>query len=147
MIRELPAPSQDVTPGAQKWMNLARQRYFMRGPTECFGDWVADDAQTVFLGKLPRFCYVMRVHLHVTEAFNSDGTDNISVGWTGTTNALATNTDVATTGVKAVTLGANNGYNSTEQIVNAYYTNGGSEPTTGKAIVIVEFMVVPAQIA
>lgn len=110
-----------------------------KGRREFLHAWISHEAQTVLIGKLPDYAYVIDVHIQVTEAFNSGGTDNVTVGWTGTTNALATDTDVATTGIKTVTLGANVGYNAAGQDVNAYYANGGTEPTTGKALVVVEF--------
>lgn len=76
--------------------------------------------------------------MHVTQAFNSSGTDNISVGYSGTTNAYCTNTDVSTTGVKSPTAGAGVGYQTTARAVNAYYTPGVADQTTGKCLVIVK---------
>lgn len=105
--------------------------------------WLTKDTQTVELGVLRSPRYIMRVHIHCTQAFNSDGTDNITVGYTGTTNAYATATDVATTGVKSVTLGSGVGYDATNRTVTATYANGGTEPSTGKALVIVEYLRVP----
>ena len=101
----------------------------------------------MLLGKLPAFSYILNVHVHVVEAFNSDAADTLTVGWTADTDALVTALDVSTTGVKSPTLGANNGYNSSEQEVNAYYTAGGSAATTGKAIVLVEFVRVTQAVA
>ena len=105
--------------------------------------WVTSSNATVPMGILPINSYVVRVQLHATQAFNSDGTDNISVGITGTTNKFATATDVSTTGVKTVTLGSGVGFQTSAQAVNAYYVNGGSAPTTGKAIVIIEYFIAP----
>ena len=107
--------------------------------------WVTSDAQTPILGILPADTYVIAVHCHVTEAFNSDGSDQITVGWDTDNDALCTAIDVSTTGVKSVTMGANHGYNSTAQKVKAYYVNGGSEPTTGKAFIWVESIKCPSQ--
>lgn len=107
--------------------------------------WVTKDSQTPILGILPASTYVLRAHVHVTEAFNSDGTDTLTVGWTGTTNAIVTSVDVSTTGVKTITLGSNAGYNSTAQKVRAYYANSGSEPTLGKAFVLIETQRIPSQ--
>ena len=110
-----------------------------KGSTYYLAGWVASGSQPVLLGILPIASYVARVHVHCTTAFNGDGTDNITVGYTGTTNAFSTNADVSTTGVKTITLGANIGYQTVSREINAYYVNGGSEPTTGRALVIVEF--------
>lgn len=105
--------------------------------------WVTFGSQNPSFGNLPVGAYVYDVDIHVTQAFNSDGTDNISVGYTGTTNAFATNTDVSTTGVKSVTLGSSIGYQSVSHEILAYYTNGGTEPTTGKALVILYYVLTP----
>lgn len=99
--------------------------------------------QTVLMGTLPIGANIVRAHIHVLTAFNSDGTDNITIGYTGTTNAFATSTDVSTTGVKTVTLGANVGYQTVSRQINAYYVNGGSEPSTGKAVVNLEYFLNP----
>jgi len=114
---------------------------------ECVFGWVDDDHLTVRLGDLPPCSYVVGAHIHVTEAFNSDAADNISVGWTSDTDALVTAEDVSATGVKALTMGANNGYNAAGQEVNAYYVAGGSAATTGKAIVIIEFIRTTKQVS
>ncbi len=143
----IPSPPGDALPGIQQWMREVRRLLNSEGLSEFIHGWVADDFQTVVLGDIPKDAYVKAVNIHVTEAFDSDGTDQIQVGWTSDNDALATLTDVSTTGVKAVTLGANNGYNGTGQTVTAYYVNGGSEPTTGKAIVSVEFFRVNSQIS
>jgi hypothetical protein len=109
--------------------------------------WVADDAQNPSIGVIPANSFVVAVHLHVTEAFDSDGTDEIEVGYGADNNAYATLTDVSTTGVKAVTLGVDEGYSGTERAAEAYYVNGGSEPTVGKALVVIEFFRVLAEVA
>lgn len=97
------------------------------------------------MGTLPAFSYVLRGHIHVTEAFNSDGTDNISVGYDADTDAFITATNVSTTGVKSVMLGTLAGYNAAARNVEAYYVNGGTEPSTGKATVVLEYVRVPVQ--
>lgn len=107
--------------------------------------WVTAGSQNPVLGILQAGTYFARAHVHVTEAFNSDGTDTLTVGWDSDTDALVTSVDVSTTGVKTLTLGANVGYNGTAHSVEAYYANGGSEPTTGKALVILEFFPIPKQ--
>lgn len=109
--------------------------------------WVADNAQNPSLGTLPAGSYVSAVTIQVTEGFNSDGTDTISVGYDASQTAFATATDVSSTGIATVTLGSEVGYNATSRAVEAYYVNGGSEPTTGKALVILEYYRVPVQVA
>ncbi len=111
-----------------------------RGRMVC---WVTKDSQNPTLGMLQAGSYFVRAHVHVTEAFNSGGTDLLEVGYDADTDACITSVDVSTTGVKSVTLGALNGYNATARKIEAYYANGGSEPTTGKAIVILEIFRVP----
>lgn len=103
--------------------------------------WVefGDDAVGIVLGTLPADSYVYDVMIHVTTAFNDSGTDLISVGWDADPDALCTDTDVSTTGVKNPTMGANDGYNSTSRSVEAYYNGANSDMTTGKALVIVLF--------
>jgi len=97
------------------------------------------------IGVLPANAWVERVHRDVTEAFNSDGADNIKVGHSTDDDAYATNTDVSSTGRKTVTLGAGVGYDSTARTVDATYTAGGTDPTTGKAHVVIEFFLLPPE--
>lgn len=144
---KLPAPPRTQDPQLESYLNEVSRLVYYEGPTEMIHGWLADDKQEVILGKIPYNVYVARVHIHVTEAFNSDGTDLVTVGWDADPDALATSADVSTTGVKSLTLGANEGFNSTEKTVKAFYSNGGSEPTTGKAIVIVEFFRVQKEIS
>ena len=146
-MRELPAPPRTGDDALDAWLQEARRILKIAGPVECMFGWVADNKQTCFLGTLPCFSYVLRVQMHCTELFNSDAADEVSIGWTGDTDALATATDVSAAGVLAPALGANAGYNATEQDVNAYYVNGGSEPTQGKCLCVVEFIRVPIQIS
>jgi len=107
--------------------------------------WVTSASQNPAMGTIPVASYIMTVYCHVTEAFNSDGTDILTVGYAADTDSIATAIDVSTTGVKVVVLGTDNGYIATARIVLAYYVNGGSEPNTGKAIIKVEFQRVPTQ--
>lgn len=133
-------------PDLDRFLSQIRRYVQYQGPVEAISGWLADDEQTVDLGLLPANSYILRAHLHVTEAFDSDGSDEIECGWVTDIDAIFTATDVSSTGVKTVTLGANNGFNSDEQNIQAYYSNGGSEPTTGKALVIVEFIRVDEEI-
>lgn len=107
--------------------------------------WVTKGTKSPPLGTLPIGAYITAVHLQVGQAFNSDGSDNISVGYTGATEAYATSTIVSTTGVKSPTLGSDVGYQSIARELKAYYTAGGTAPTEGKALVVVEYFLVPKQ--
>jgi hypothetical protein len=85
----------------------------------------------------------MRAHCHVTEAFNSDGTDTIVVGSDANDDAIVTSVDVSTTGIKSLTLGTSAGFNGSAQQIKIVYSNGGSEPSTGAALFIFETAKVP----
>lgn len=114
-------------------------------PTGRMTAWVTSTSQNPSLGTLHAGTYFVRAHCHVTEAFDSDSTDTITVGYDTDADAFATSIDVSTTGVKSVTLGTLNGYNGTARAVEAYYSAGGSAPTQGKALIILELFRVPSQ--
>lgn len=114
-----------------------------RQPIGRMAAWVTSTSQNPTLGILQPNTYFVRAHVHVTEAFNSDGSDALTVGYDTDSDAAITSIDVSTTGIKSVTLGALAGYNSTARKVEAYYVNGGSEPTLGKALVILEIFPSP----
>lgn len=115
----------------------------MSNTVQTLSAFVTASKQAVPLGNLffPR--RVVRVHIEVTEAFDGSGTDQIRVGHRTDDDAYATLTDVATTGIKTVTLGTGVGYDSTPREVIAEYVNGGGEPTNGKAIVTLEIINLP----
>lgn len=100
--------------------------------------WITYGRQTVDLGSLPADTYIMRAHVFTQEAWNSDGTDTLVVGSDADTDSIITSLDIASTGVKSPTLGSSAGYNSTAQQIKIRYVNSGSEPTTGKTLVILE---------
>lgn len=108
-------------------------------PSSRLQAWVTKATKTPTMGIIQAPFYFARAHVHVTEAFNSDGTDTLVVGYSTDTDAFVTTVDVSTTGVKSVTLGTLQGYNSTNYTALATYTAGGTDPTTGKALVILEF--------
>lgn len=107
--------------------------------------WVRHGTQNPPLGTIPVYSRVISVTVQVLEAFNSDGADEITVGYDGATNAFATAVDVSTTGIKSVTLGSGVGYIATARAAEAYYVNGGSEPTTGEALVTIDYAIVAAR--
>lgn len=100
--------------------------------------WVTYSRQTIDLGALPADTYILRAHVHVTQAFNGSGTDTLTIGSDADPDAIVTSVDVSTTGIKSITLGANAGYNSSAQPLKIFYSNGGGEPSTGAALVILE---------
>lgn len=106
--------------------------------------WVTSGRQTVDLGSLPADTYIMRAHCHVTQAFNSNGTDTVTVGSDADPDSIVTSVDVSSTGIKTLTLGVSAGYNSAAQQIKIVYANGGSEPSTGAALFIFETAKVPS---
>lgn len=106
--------------------------------------WITKGRQTVDLGAIPANTYIMRAHCHVLEAFNSSGTDTVTVGSDADPDAIVTSVDVSSVGIKSVTLGVNAGYNGNAQPLKIFYTNSGGEPTTGAALIILEAVKVPS---
>lgn len=94
---------------------------------------ITDSTTSVSLGVIPRGAYIKRVHLHVTEAFN---TGNIKVGTSADDDAFCTATSVTSTGVKSPTLGVGAGWNGTSAEIIAQHDGS---PTSGKAHVAVEY--------
>ena len=88
---------------------------------------------------LPKLSMVTGVEILVLTAFNSSGTDTISVGQSGgDLDKLALPVDVSTTGSKVVLAGTDLG--NILSLADAFipvatYVAGGSAPTTGLAIV------------
>lgn len=106
--------------------------------------WMTSATQLVTLGRTPIGAYPTAVHLYVSTAFDSDGTDQIEIGTAGTPNLFLALTDVSTVGLKTVTC-STVGYRTTSLTVIGTYLNGGSEPNHGRALVGLEYMVVPAR--
>jgi hypothetical protein len=88
---------------------------------------------------------VLRIYVEVLEAFNSDGTDTLVIGHGDDPDAYATSINVSTTWVKTVTLGSGVNYDATPRAVIAAYTAGGSAPTTGSVIILIEYAELPRQ--
>ena len=115
--------------------------------------WALDDDQNPSLGTLPANAFVYRVDIWVEEAFNSDGTDNLTVGYDGGTSAyLVSGLNMETGGLRehvdeghaqaGATLGT---VDATTRAVEAYYLNGGTEPTTGKVYIALHYIVATAE--
>lgn len=111
-------------------------------PSQVLVGWLDYATQNVVMGILPNHAYITGVHIWVMTAFNSDGTDQISIGYDASPGAFGALTDVSTTGIKTPTL-ANGGFQQSQWQVEAYYTNGGSEPSTGRAVCALEYFIAP----
>lgn len=117
-------------------------------PSKTLAGWVSDDNQTTTLGEIPAQSLVLRCGLYLDEIFDSSTTDTISIGHDASTQSFGTNTDVSVgTGPKAITQGAGIGYRSTSLTAKAYYVNGGTEPTTGRALAYLEYVPAPTVVA
>ena len=110
--------------------------------------WVADDAQNPSLGNLPAITVPQIPEKVVTEAFDGSGTDEVSVGTDADNDAYSELTDVTTTGAKNPASGVDAlEYNTAAKAVEAYYVNGGGEPTTGKVLVTMRWHFVLPEVA
>lgn len=109
--------------------------------------WVeyTDDGAAVLLGTLPADSFIVNVMVHITTAFNGTGTDLVSVGWTADVDAIGVAQDVSSTGVTEFTHGANDGYNSSSQTLNAYYVDANGDASAGKALIVVTYAQVTTQ--
>jgi hypothetical protein len=92
---------------------------------------------------IPAGAYIVQWVLNVTTAFDSDGTDLVDIGITGTAEKFAADVDVAatglkTTGVVAAQIGA---VQATAQPVLGIYTNGGSAASAGAMTIMVQFYI------
>lgn len=116
-------------------------------PIRVLAGWLSDDAQTVTLGTMPAQSIVVSAGVTVYEAFNSSGTDLVSIGHSGDNTAFASAIDVSTVGNKTVAVGTGMGYRDSALTINTYYVNGGGEPTTGKALVWVQIATAPTHVA
>ncbi len=104
--------------------------------------WVAHDAQNPAIGTVYARSFV-EVDVWVNEAFNSDGTDLLTIGYDADPDSIMTSLDISTTGRKAITYGVEGGYMGTSRAIEAYYTAGSSAPTTGHALIILKVTNVP----
>lgn len=127
-----------------RWYKIATTSAgWVTGSEVSLQGWLADDIQTVTLGIVPVGAVMLSHSLYVHEAFNSDGTDSIRAGHDAGVDTFIADTDVATTGYKTASAGTGGTYRTSAVTAKAYYVNGGSEPTTGKALVTVRFSFPP----
>ena len=102
--------------------------------------------QNPTLGTLPINAVVTNVDVWCEEGFDSDGTDLLTVGYDADNDAYVTALDVSAPGVLAPAMGTSVGkVDAVSRSVEAYYVNGGSEPTVGKAHVIVQYIIATAE--
>lgn len=95
---------------------------------------------SIELGVLRRYNWVYNVHVHVVESFDGSS-PALEVGYSGNDDAYMASIGVGSIGLKAVTLGSGIGYDSSAR--KAVITRTGSGATQGKALVILEFFLVP----
>jgi len=143
-----PTPTHDsatVAAASDAALTISGQELSLLPVVRQLQGWITDDNQNPTIGVLPDNHVVLAANVWVQEAFNSDGTDTLQVGFDADTDGYVTSTDVSTTGVKTVTLGVvAQKVVATAKTVEAYYLNSGSEPTTGKAHVALTYIVATA---
>lgn len=103
------------------------------------------------IGTIPYYACVDSVVANVSVLFNSDGTDQIDVGYVSNTDGYANNLDVSTTGRKTASCGSNckigfNGDGAARAVI-ATYTAGGSVATQGRAVVAVFWYYCPGGVS
>jgi hypothetical protein len=101
------------------------------------------DTTAKALFTIPAGAYITGWILSVTTAFDSDGTDLVDIGITGTAEKFAANVDVAATGLKstgivAAQVGA---VQSVAQPVLGIYAAGGSAASAGAMVIMVQFYI------
>jgi len=107
--------------------------------------WVEYDDifQNIVLGTIPAHSYIHRLLIDVDAAFNDSGVDTVEIGVSADYNKFGLSTDVSTTGRKTPGDGVGVGYNSASQEVTARVSGANFDATTGKALCVVEYWVVP----
>lgn len=106
--------------------------------TLAFGDTTAKSLFTIPAGAI-----IVDWILNVTTAFNSDGTDQVDIGISGTAEKFAADVDVGSTGLKstgvvAAQIGA---VQATAQAVQGIYAAGGSEANAGAMTILCLFYI------
>jgi hypothetical protein len=95
-------------------------------------------AITVTLGTIPGSSIITKCWIYTHDAFNSSGTDQISLGTSGNHGQFSGLVDVSV----AFTLNQPAGvapFASASLVAQAYYTAGGTAPTVGEAICLLEY--------
>jgi len=101
------------------------------------------DTTAKVLFTIPAGAIITGWTINVTELFDSDGTDLVDIGITGTAEKFAANVDVSTAGLKTTgVVAAQVGVvQATAQAVLGIYAAGGSAATQGAAIIIVNYYI------
>ena len=99
------------------------------------------DTTSKALFTIPAGAYIIQWVLNVTTNFDSDGTDQVNIGITGTAAKFASTVDVSTTGLKttgvvAAQIGA---VQASAQPVLGIYAAGGSAASQGAMTIMVQF--------
>lgn len=95
------------------------------------------DTTAKALFTIPAGAYIVEWVINVTTAFNSDGTDLVNLGITGTAAKFASALDVSTTGLKTgVVLTQIGALQATAQPILGIYAAGGSAASTGAMIIL-----------
>lgn len=98
----------------------------------------------VVMGVLPPNCIVLNPFLSVSTAFNSGGGDTLIVGHGSNDDAYGESKSIASLITLAdFTAGAELGILQAGKKVLLHYASSGSAPTTGKAVVILPFLIIP----
>jgi len=112
-----------------------------------FSQWITHNeyGDSVRLGIIPSNSSIIQSMLYVEEKFNSITYDSVKVGYSPNPDAYLIETDVSAKGVKNLD-GLQNGnkIGKTEDLprtVWIYHTHAGSNPTTGKALATIIWMV------
>jgi hypothetical protein len=99
------------------------------------------DTAVKTLGMLPRGAQILQMYVDVTTAFNDSGTDQLSVGKSGTNNHFVSALDVSSTGRKAPTLTNVPGTIGASDIaVVGIYAGQNSNASTGSATVTILYV-------
>lgn len=105
--------------------------------TLAFGDTVAKDLFT-----LPAGAVIVDWIINVTTLFNSDGTDLVDIGVSGTAEKFFANIDVSSTGLKTGAVATQIGVvQATAQVVQGIFAAGGSAASTGAMSIVCLYFV------
>jgi len=140
-------------------VHLAPTEVLLRGATPLYAQsaWLDCDEVEALAGvlnipicTLPANHIITDIDVWVSEAANSESADDmIQVGWDSDHDAYVTTLDITSIGVKNPTLGADAKIvvaGARDILIYYNYTSGPllADPTTGKVVVTVYYMVAPA---
>ena len=129
--------------GTDRWG--ANAQYAPPGTVGAVTCWVTKDNQTVNFPVTPPNTRIVGIDVYVAQAVNRDGTDLISIGYSGDHANMMAALDVSTTGLKTAVPGSVFGsVGAAGWGETAYYVAGGSAPTTGKCSLTARWVAVEA---